>query len=180
MTVGGVVLRGATRRVCYLSLRGGRKARRGNLKKHLTRLPRPLAWPRNDHGGRDCHGHWRGLAMTIGGEIATGGRAVLAMTSVGAGPAMAYGQFLRGATHSARAALRGTGAFSIEANLRIQLTTFCGVPLRNARIFCARMRSRRRRVSSGAQAICGVIKQFGALRSGLSASIGSQPATSAP
>lgn len=53
------------------------------------------------------------------------------------------------------------------------LTTFCGVPFKNARIFSAVISMIRWRLSFGAQEICGVRMQFFAVKSGLSGRIGS-------
>ena len=59
------------------------------------------------------------------------------------------------------------------------LTTFCGAPARKARRFSTAAACRRTRVSFGAQAICGVKMQFGAVSRGLPGSIGSLDTTSA-
>ena len=52
-------------------------------------------------------------------------------------------------------------------------TTFCGFPARKARMFSAVVSMIRWRLSFGAHEICGVMMQFFAVRSGLSARIGS-------
>lgn len=52
-------------------------------------------------------------------------------------------------------------------------TTFCGVPLRYARMFSTTVSSSRWRLSTGAQAMWGVMIHFLVLSKGLSSGIGS-------
>ena len=62
--------------------------------------------------------------------------------------------------------------------LHYRLTTFTGVPAKNAFKLSTAIAISRARDSLGAQAICGVIIQFLAVNNGLSASIGSVATTS--
>jgi len=66
------------------------------------------------------------------------------------------------------------------ASQRSLRTTFCGLPARKARMLAAVTSKSRRRAARVAQAMCGVITQFFAVRSGLEAAGGSTESTSSP
>ena len=60
----------------------------------------------------------------------------------------------------------------------LMVTSFCGLPARKAAMLAAVVSMRRCRAASVVQAMWGVIRQFGAERSGLSGRIGSLETTS--